>query len=117
MAVRISLQLRLLLGQVLKQLRIINLGGDHVAAAGPLAQIDGAAAVAAEGEVFLRPQHKRAADRTAKRKWIFLRHTELDDRRLTNDARHKIIVMGLSNFTAIESARNQFLVIAKIVDK
>jgi hypothetical protein len=88
MPVRISLQLRLLLGQVLKQLRIIDLGGDYISAAGPLAQVDGAAAVAAEREVFLRPQHKRAADRTAKRKWLFLRHTELDDSDLTNDARH-----------------------------
>jgi hypothetical protein len=107
----------LLFSDVLKQLRIIDLCGDNVAAAGPLSQIDGAAAVAAEREVFLRPQHERAADRTAKRKRFFLRHTELDDSDLTNDARHKIIVMGLSNLTTIESARHELFVVAKIVDK
>ena len=65
-AVGIGFALGLLLGEVFKQLRIVDLGGDHVAAAGPLAEVDSAAAVAAEGEVFLRPQHERVADRTAK---------------------------------------------------
>ena len=62
----IGLALRLLLGDVFKQLGIIDLGRDHVAATGPFAQINAAAAVAAEWEVFLRPQHERAADRAAK---------------------------------------------------
>ena len=65
-AVGIGFALGLLLGEVFKQLRIVDLGGDHVAATGPLAQVDAAAAVTAEGEVFLRPQHEGAADRTAK---------------------------------------------------
>jgi len=65
-AVAISLLLGLLFGDVFKQFGIVDLGGDHIAAAGPLSQINGAAAVAAEGEVFLRPQHERAADRAAK---------------------------------------------------
>ena len=117
MAIGILLLLCLLFGDVFKQLRIVDLGGDHVSAAGPLAQVDSAAAVAAEGEVFLRPQHKRAADRTAKREQLFLRHTKLDDAGLANDARYQIVVVRFTNLTAIESARHKFLVIAKIIDK
>ena len=107
----------MLLGNALEFLGIVDLCGDHVAAAGPLAQVDGAAAVTAEGEVFLRPQHERTADRTAKRKQFFLRHTLLDVGHLANDARHQIVVMGFSDFAAIESARHKFLMVAKIVDK
>ena len=80
----------------------MDLGGDHVAAAGPLAQVDSAAAIAAEWEVFLCPQHERTADWTAKRKWLFLRHTELDDAGLANDARHQIVVVRLGNLAAIK---------------
>ena len=78
MVVRILLLPRLLLRQVLKQLRIVDLGGDHISAAGPLAQVDGAAAVAAEGKVLIRPEHKRAADGAAQGNWFFLRHRQLD---------------------------------------
>jgi hypothetical protein len=65
-AVGISLLLGLLFGDVFKQLGIVDLGRDYIAAAGPLSQIDSAAAVAAKGKVFLRPQHECAADRAAK---------------------------------------------------
>jgi len=85
MVVGVGLLPRLLLGKVLKQFRIVDLGGDHVAAAGPLAQVNGAAAVAAEGKVLARPEHKRAADGAAQGNGFFLRHTQLDVGRWPND--------------------------------
>ena len=126
MVVRILLLPRLLFSKVFQQLRIVDLGGDHIAAAGPLTQVDGATAVAAEGKILARPEHKRAADWATQRNWFFLRHTQLDVGRkptispndlLANDARHHVIVVRLSNLAAIKGARHEFLVIAKIVDK
>ena len=127
MVVGISLLPRLLLGQVFEQFRIVDPGGDHIAAAGPLTQIDGAAAVAAEREVLAGPKHKGAADGTTQRNWLFLWHTQLDAGRkptifystirLANHARHQVVIMRLGNLATIEAARNQFLVIAKIIDK
>ena len=57
-------------------LRIVQRRRDDVAAAGPLAQIDHAAALAAEGKVGIGGQHDLAAGGTTEAEVLFLWHTD-----------------------------------------
>jgi hypothetical protein len=117
MTVCFRLLLRLFFGHALKLLGIGDWSGNHIPAAGPLAQVDQAAAVTAERKLFIRPQHQFAADGTPKRPYFILRHTRLDVTSLANDPRHQVVVVCFCNLTAIESTGHEFLMLAKIVNK
>jgi hypothetical protein len=53
-------------GEFLEEVRVLNGGGDFVVTAGPFAQVDAAAAVGAEGEVFATGEDDVAAGGAAK---------------------------------------------------
>jgi hypothetical protein len=48
-------------GQLFEEVRVLDGGGDFVVAAGPFAEVDAAAAVGAEGEVFIPGKDDGAA--------------------------------------------------------
>ena len=54
-------------GQFFEEVGVLDGGGDFVVAAGPFAKVDAAAAVGAEGEVFVLFEDQRAAGGTAQR--------------------------------------------------
>ena len=51
-------------GQLFEIVGVLNGGGDFIATTGPLAEVDEAAAVGAEGEVLVGGENDFAADRT-----------------------------------------------------
>ena len=53
-------------GDFLEEVGVLDRGGDFVVAAGPLAEVDAAAAVGAEGEVFAAGEDDIAAGGAAK---------------------------------------------------
>lgn len=99
------------LGQVLDHLRIGNRSRDHIAAAGPLAQIDEAATVAAEGKILIGLENQRPARRAAQRTGFLLGHTALDN------LGYQVVVMSLCDLATIELSGNQAVAVAEIVDK
>lgn len=107
----------LLFRHALQFFRIANRRGDSVGAAGPFSQVDQAAAVAAERKVLTSIHHQCAAGGATKGPYFVLRHKQLDVSVSANDPRHQIVIMRLGNLAAIEGARHEFLVVAKIVDE
>ena len=54
-------------GQLFEEVGVLDRGGDFVVAAGPLAEVDAAAAVGAEGEVFAACENQGATGGAAQR--------------------------------------------------
>jgi hypothetical protein len=54
-------------GKLFKEVGVLDRGGDFVVAARPFAEVDAAAAVGAEGEVFAACEHQGAAGGAAQR--------------------------------------------------
>ena len=107
----------LFLGHVFQLFRIVDGRRDHIPAAGPLAQINQAAAVAAKREVLIFPQHQGAASGTTQCGSFLPWHKCLDEPALADDARNQVIVMRLSNLAAIKSAGHKLFMAAKVVDE
>ena len=59
---------------VLQLFRIGERRGDYVAAAGPLAEINQAAAITAKRKVLITGQHQCPASRAPQRTWLLLGH-------------------------------------------
>ena len=53
-------------GQLFEEIRVLDGGGDFVVAAGPLSEVDAAAAIGAEGKVFVLFEDDVAAGGAAK---------------------------------------------------
>jgi len=107
----LRLRALLLFEKAFEHLRIGDGCGDPVAFAGPFSQVDQAAAIAAKRKVFTAGQHQAAAGGATKRNGFLVRHPHLDD------SRHQIVVVRFGDFAAVEAARNQLFVRAKVVDE
>ena len=109
MLIAISLGLRTGV-DLFQQLRIEHGRADAIASARPLPQVDQTATVAAEGKVLVCAQHDCATGRTAQTQSFLAGHR-------SNDAHNEIVIVRFGNFTAIEVARIQPLMVPEIVDE
>jgi len=112
---------------------------DHIGAAGPLAQIDNAAAVAAEREVRVAAFHGLLADGTAEFEGTLTRHTVrivagrlaletirsemVAQRRFAakngglQNLRHQVVIVRLGDLAAKELARLRLRSLGEVVDE